>query len=428
MPFETVKILGTVVADGTNEALLYTVPAGATARVRVTVSSSDAGTHQFTVSVSPGGAATAAKDKIYNLVDLAKNESFTTTELSLSAGDVIRVKSNAGSGQSTFTFSAQGTEYWTPAPAAYFDVIEGGVQSTVKLYNLEDNLTYVFYTDEDSLVRVGFKGYGPDNELAVNFPSANERSNFVTALENARFYGYGVDGPSSTPIVYLGDNTLLGVSTTTTSTTTTSTSTTTTTTVAPGTTTTTTSTSTTTTTTTAAPPYITIEFARTNGGNSTAVLYFRVSTWSLGNGDETEFYYGPDDLLDNEIEFTGPGWWSDIEEGATKGFKRSFTCEESPDGTYSVGASLESNFGSRYNQLRFYDVTDPSDPVPIALVPPISTSTQGGTAYRDYVSSYTGSQILYEGLVSDDPDLQGAVPMYPGRSYLLVARTWSQST
>ena len=324
MAAEVYKVLGRVKSAGANVlSTLYTVPANAMARIRVTVSNAGSATHNFSIALSKNGAAASNGDYVCDAVNLAKNVEYETAEYTLEAGTVVRVKTDDGT---DFTFQAHGVEYYTPAQAAYFDVIDGGVQSTVKLYNLEDNLTYVFYTDEDSLARVGFRGYGPDNELAVNFPSPYERSNFLTALDNARFYGYGIYGPSSTPIVYLGDNTIAGASTTTTSTsttTTTSTSTTTTTTAAPGTT-----TSTTSTTTTAGPPAILVDFGRTNLLSSCTfsfALYDTIESESSPSGViDGDVLYSTDDHPEFLLEGTYTMWTQNSisDETVVKGFGR----------------------------------------------------------------------------------------------------------
>jgi hypothetical protein len=382
------------------------------ARVRITVSNAGSGTHTFSIALSSNGAAPSNGDWVCDAINLAKNVEYETAEYTLEAGTVVRVKTDDGT---DFTFQAHGVEYYTPAQAAYFDVIEGGVQSTVKLYNLEDNLTYVFYTDEDSLARVGFRGYGPDNELAVNFPSPYERSNFLTALDNARFYGYGIYGPPSTPTapVYLGDNTIAGASTTTTSTTsttTTSTSTTTTTTAAPGTT-----TSTTSTTTTAGPPTITLDFGRTA---STGMYFSNIELYSATVEDgiaysDTLLFTAQNDSFTNTSNIT---WDSISEDTILSGFLENIPASTLHD-AYLLTCSLSG--GNSYYQFRLYDVTDSNNPSLIGALPqwPVPEG-EDPADYPEYGKSPNQSYALVtfnEG---------SGVPLYPGRAYRLEVRTY----
>lgn len=275
MPILNHKILGQAAPAANTEDLLYRVPDNTTAEVKTIVVShsstggSDAG---FYVSVSKNGAVTSSKDYLYFNTNLAKSATAVLAlNLSLSAQDVIRVKST----DPDLSFSAYGTEIYTPAHAVAFDVYSNGVATTLRLYGLESNLNYLRYADEDDLLRIGFRGFGPASEITLDFGSPTERDVFVAALEQARLYGNPFTFDPVYPIVYIGNNistdattsttttTIPPLTTTTTSTTTTSTTsttttttaapTTTTTTVAPSTTTSTTTTSSTTTTTTLAP-------------------------------------------------------------------------------------------------------------------------------------------------------------------------------
>jgi hypothetical protein len=409
MATEIYKVLGRVKSTGAGVvSTLYTVPAKMSARIRVTVANSGSATHNFSISLSRNGAAASNGDYVCDQISLAKNVEYETAEYTLEAGTVVRVSTNDGT---DFTFQAHGIEYYTPAQAAYFDVFEGGVQSTVKLYNLEDNLSYVFYTDEDSLVRVGFRGYGPDNELAVNFPSPYERSNFLTALDNARFYGAGLDGTSSQPIVYIGDNTLAGASTTTTSTSTTST--TTTTTVAPGPTTTTTSTSTTSTTTTAGPPTITVDFGRLRLGGMNFKVQLYSATVEDGLATEDTLLYDPfPDDLDFYEEFTTINWTSISDAVLYSGFQKSVpvsTLEEA----YVLSAQLIG--GNSLYQFRMYDVTDQNNPTLLGALP--TWPVPEGEDAADYPEYGKSPSISYA-----EVNFSG-IPLYPGKSYRLEART-----
>jgi hypothetical protein len=275
MPILNHKILGQAAPAANTEALLYQVPDNTTAEVKTIVVShsstggSDAG---FYVSVSKNGAVTSSTDYLYFNTNLAKSATAVLAlNLSLSAQDVIRVKST----DPDLSFSAYGTEIYTPAHAVAFDVYSNGVATTLRLYGLESNLNYLRYADEDDLLRIGFRGFGPASEITLDFGSPTERDVFVAALEQARLYGNPFTFDPVYPIVYIGNNistdattsttttTIPPLTTTTTSTTTTSTTsttttttaapTTTTTTVAPSTTTSTTTTSSTTTTTTLPP-------------------------------------------------------------------------------------------------------------------------------------------------------------------------------
>jgi hypothetical protein len=292
MPLEIYKVLGQVKSTGSPQNL-YTVPANALAQVYVIVSSSDSSTQKFSVSVSKNGAATSNGDTVYDQISLDKNTAFTTSTFTLAAGDIIRVDTD---GSTNFTFQAHGVEIYTPSQGVYFTVYENGVASTVRLYNIEKNLNYLSYMEDDTLLRIGFNGYGLENELVVDFPSTIDREVFIAAFEQARVYGSydGVD--PVTHIINLGNNITIG-GTTTTSTTTTTTAGPTTTTTTAGPTTTTTSTTSTTTTTTAGPPILNWGFTKQDSVSAIFNLYVNGSisattavtdldnTVTLGDGD-----------------------------------------------------------------------------------------------------------------------------------------------
>jgi hypothetical protein len=292
MALQVYKVLGQVKIPTVNTYQdLYTVPANAMAQVYVVVNNFNSGTHTFNVAVSRNGAAVANGDEIYHDISLTNGTEYVTATFTLAAGDIIRVQAS----DLDFTFQVHGAEIYTPSAGVYFDVYESGVSSTVRLYNIEQNLKYIFTTDEDCKVRVGFDGYGSDNEFVVDFPSPTERATFVAALEQARIYGnYGTFDPV-VPMVYIGDNTIVGSSTTTTSTSTTST--TSTTTVAPASTTTTTV-EPTTTTTTLAPPTVWWQYD-INGTSNGALTILRKpageSVFSTVFADRTTAGY--DDIL-----------------------------------------------------------------------------------------------------------------------------------
>jgi hypothetical protein len=155
-------------------------------------------------------------------------------------------------------------------------------------------MNYVKYSDEDSKLRIGFRGFGPTNEIEIDFPSDVDRDTFMLALEKARLYGAQGSLDPVSPIVYIGNN----ISTD--GTTTTTTSTTTTTTAAPATTTTTTATPATTTTTTA---------ASTTTTTTAFVPFAPIIEWKITVPDEVSDLYVKAvltlvDLTDNQyIEY-----------------------------------------------------------------------------------------------------------------------------
>lgn len=249
MPIEIYKLLGQVQPAGATDTVLYTAPANASVEIKtLIIAHTGSGNTTIRVSVSKDGAAAVAKDYLYYDYAISANSTKIDSNINLSlvAGDVIRVRA----ADADVTFQVHGVEIYTPAYGAYFDVHENGVTSTIRLYGLETNLNYLKYSDEDENLYIGFRGYGPTNEIRVPFPSAEDRLVFVQSLEQARIYGnYGNFDPV-VPMVSIGDNISYSG---TTSTTTAAPETTTTTTVAG---TTTTSTSTTTTTTAAPDPVI----------------------------------------------------------------------------------------------------------------------------------------------------------------------------
>jgi len=257
MALQVYKVLGQVKIPTINAYQdLYTVPANATAQVYVVVNNFASSTKTFRVAISKDGAVVADGDVTYQDISLARDTTVTTATLTLAAGDIIRVQAN----DTDFTFQAHGAEIYTPAQGVYFDVWEYGSKNTVRLYNIEENLNYLNYTDEDGSLKIGFKGYGDTNELSFDFPSPSDRDVFVAAFEQARLYGTtGTDDPGAS-MIYVGSN----IDVSGEEITTTSTSTTTTTTIG-GPTTTTTST---TTTTTIGPPILIVNF--TIGDKATA--------------------------------------------------------------------------------------------------------------------------------------------------------------
>ena len=257
MPIVQHKILGQVQPAANVEAVLYDVPPNKTALVSTIFLCHVAtnGTANYTIAVCKDDETISAKNYLYypSATISAGATTRLDVNLSLSAGDQIKVKS----GDPDLTFNAYGTEFSTPSYGVVFDVYENGVANTIRLYGIETNLNYVKYSDEDDKLKIGFRGYGPTNEIEIDFPSDVDRELFVNTLDQARLYGYVPGQDPVFPLLYIGNNISTDATTTTSTTTTTTagpTTTTSTTTSTTTTSTTTTSTSTTTTTTTAGPP------------------------------------------------------------------------------------------------------------------------------------------------------------------------------
>lgn len=111
----TYKILGQANPTGGVETVLYTVPAATNAVIScisicnfgdVSILSNNSST-QFSITVSKAGAATTPKDTIYNLVTIAKYDTYIANiGITLDAGDVIRVYSS----NDFLSFNVFGTE------------------------------------------------------------------------------------------------------------------------------------------------------------------------------------------------------------------------------------------------------------------------------------------------------------------------------
>ncbi len=101
----TYKNLGQT-ADASTEATLYTVPASTSAKAKVTITNRAGSAATFRVAVVPGGGATANEDYIAYDQNIDANDSITSTTLTLSATDIIRVEAST----STVTFNAFGIE------------------------------------------------------------------------------------------------------------------------------------------------------------------------------------------------------------------------------------------------------------------------------------------------------------------------------
>jgi hypothetical protein len=337
MALQVYKVLGQVKIPSTNTYYdLYTVPANAMAQVYVIVNNFNSATHTFNVAVSRNGAAVTNGDEAYHDVSLTKGTEYVTATFTLAAGDIIRVQAS----DLDFTFQVHGVEIYTPSTGVYFDVYENGVITTVRLYGLETNLNYLKYSDEDDNLRIGFRGYGPNNEMTVSFPSSADRLVFVQALEQARVYGnYGTFDPV-VPMISAGNN--IAYSGITTSTTTTTTA-------AP----TTTTTSSTTSTTTLVPD--------------------PVIEWSFTRAESAS---------DAEFELS-------LNDGATvvsliePSTQTSFTGEATIASPYEVDGIRVYCSNSSISQIKVYDITDGillyADPATAALPPPSPQYAQGST-------------------------------------------------
>lgn len=102
----TPKVLGQLNPAANTLTALYTVPAATTATVSSIVMCAN-NANVFSITVAVGGAADNAKQYLYKDVTSSNNDTFIATiGATLSAGDVIRVKSN----QSNTAFTAFGIE------------------------------------------------------------------------------------------------------------------------------------------------------------------------------------------------------------------------------------------------------------------------------------------------------------------------------
>jgi hypothetical protein len=334
------KILGQVKPTAPDQEIeLYVVPANATVEVKtLIVCHTGSGSNDtYRIAVCRNSESTTARNYIYydNGI-LANTTESLSVNLSLSPGDSIVVSAN----DANIVFHAYGTEIYTPAYGVSFLVYENGSTSTVRLYGLETNLNYLKYSDEDESLKIGFRGYGPNNELTVDFPSDVDRSTFIYALETARAYGYGfydsID--PANPLVYIGDNISTdGTTTTSTTTTTTAGPTTTTTTTVAGTTTSTTSTTTiagTTTTTTAPPARVTWKFSL---GSGAAQAGFSIDIYGLSD------YLGVVDEI-----YTEPG---------TRTGEIETQYLSDPDYVFDIFVDTISSYGVR---IDIFDVTNPA--------------------------------------------------------------------
>ena len=99
------KVLGQT-ADASSEVALYTVPASASTKAKITVTNRAGTAATFRMSVSPGGGATANEDYLAYDQSIGANDSLTSTTITLEATDVVRVQSST----STVTFVAFGIE------------------------------------------------------------------------------------------------------------------------------------------------------------------------------------------------------------------------------------------------------------------------------------------------------------------------------
>jgi hypothetical protein len=111
----TYKILGQANPVGGVETDLYTVPASTNTIVScITICNfsnsapyTNVNSSKFTITVSKGGAATTAKDIIYNSVSVSQFDTqIVNIGMTLDAGDVIRVTSSTN----YLSFNLFGTE------------------------------------------------------------------------------------------------------------------------------------------------------------------------------------------------------------------------------------------------------------------------------------------------------------------------------
>lgn len=105
---DTLKILGQLTPAANNLEDLYTVPSSTQTSVSSVIVCNQSGANiQFSISVAVNGAGNSAKQYLYFNIFLDANDSFVATlGLSLSAGDVVRVKTDT----ETVSFNMFGVE------------------------------------------------------------------------------------------------------------------------------------------------------------------------------------------------------------------------------------------------------------------------------------------------------------------------------
>lgn len=103
------KILGQAAPADTNDANLYTVPAGTQTVVStISVTNDTAASATFRIYIRQNGAAAGAVNTLYFDTPLGANSTLLITSgLTLSAGDIITVRSGTAN---AFTFQAFGSE------------------------------------------------------------------------------------------------------------------------------------------------------------------------------------------------------------------------------------------------------------------------------------------------------------------------------
>ncbi len=99
------KILGST-ANALTEVLLYTVPALTETKLRISVVNRDSVAATFRVALLSGGGATANEDYVAYDEAVGANESLSSEDFTLAAGDTVRVESST----TTVTFLAYGAE------------------------------------------------------------------------------------------------------------------------------------------------------------------------------------------------------------------------------------------------------------------------------------------------------------------------------
>ncbi len=99
------KLMGQV-GDAITEALLYQVPVGAQAKLKITVANRAGSGANYSVALVPGGGAASDQHWIVNGESLDPNQSLTSEEININGDVHVRVLSST----STVTFTAQGAE------------------------------------------------------------------------------------------------------------------------------------------------------------------------------------------------------------------------------------------------------------------------------------------------------------------------------